>query len=65
MLRLTTSFLWAVEGAGWIPYSDSDAEMQRGQEGGAESTDPPAPVLCIGRPQQASQRWKSGVVGTL
>ena len=32
MLPLTSSFLWAVEGDGWIPFSDSDAEMQRGQE---------------------------------
>ena len=25
----------------------------------------PGPVLCIGRPQQASQRWERGVVDTL
>ena len=31
-LSLPTSILWAVEGDGWIPFLDSDAEMQWGQE---------------------------------
>ena len=65
MLHLTTSFLWAVEGAGWIPYSDSDAEMQRGQEGGAESTDPRPRAVYWPPPASIPEMGEGGCGHTL
>lgn len=64
MLPLTTFFLWAVEGDGWIPFLDSDAEMQRGQEKVVLK----AKTLCcvLAAPSEhLRDEWERGIVGTL